>query len=515
MVKAEELVASLALFQEKGVLCDVELQVGNQSISAHRVVLAAASPYFQAMFAGNFKEKKSQVVKMEEVAFVGLKAVVESIYKSKIIHTVKNLPHILTVAHLMQMTDIVEECKDWMLGNMQKTNCLTFLKYAEMYNFETVEDAANEFVLCNFLDISKTPTFLEISQVSLCRYLSSDLLRTDFKEHEVFKAARKWLTHNKIEDGKTVFEVMKNIRFALIAPTVLSQEIMFDDIIQVRDCQKLVREAVTYHMDIYQQPLNEGYLNKPRGKTGLLMIPNGQISAGFNIKGNGEDVHFLSFPEKTTETKIDSSHKMPSVYDSFSFVQKNNFLFLYGVTSQNYYMNYSKRYDSSMNCWIDLKALPKPPAVGVAIADCGEKIYLIGGMLVSKESPFWIGGRPMSEEMYVYTIPSNTWSASDPVPMKCTYSKATTIEGKLYISGGYDGKEVVSSLFSYDTKAKLWLTKKKMMQPRYLHVQQAVNRILYVIGGKTNSDVPVKSVEMYDPQADQWTVVLNIATFCT
>lgn len=33
-------------------LCDVRLEVGGDTINAHRVVLASVSPYFYAMFNG-------------------------------------------------------------------------------------------------------------------------------------------------------------------------------------------------------------------------------------------------------------------------------------------------------------------------------------------------------------------------------------------------------------------------------------------------------------------------------
>ncbi len=465
------------------------------------------------MFSGNFKEEKSQVVTMQDIAFVGLKAVVESIYTAKIIRTVKTLPDILGAAHLMQMTGVVEDCKDWMLGNMQTSNCLTFLKYAEIYDLGPVRDAANEFVLRKFIDVSKTSQFLEISQASMCRYLSSDHLRTDFEEYEVYKVAKKWLEHNKIEDKKTVFEMMKNIRFALIASTELSQEIIYDDIIQFKDCQKLVSEAITYHMNLYQQPLYQGSLNQPRGKTGLILIPNGERTGnGFHTTDSGEDVHFMPFPEQTSLPKKDSSLKIQSVFNSLHSVQKNNFLFLFGVTPhgpQNYYMNFSKRYDSATNSWINLQILPKPTAVGMAIATDKENIYIMGGMPVNKESPFTLVDRPMSGEMYAYTIPSNTWSAYDPIPMKCSYCQATFLGENLYVSGGFDGGFAVSSVFSYDTHAKLWLTKKKMNHPRYSHIMEAVNDKLYVIGGLTGAGRGVRSVEIYDLPVDQWTVTVD------
>ena len=42
-------------------LCDISLRVGITTLSAHRVVLAAASPYFHAMFNGKFFHKENEI----------------------------------------------------------------------------------------------------------------------------------------------------------------------------------------------------------------------------------------------------------------------------------------------------------------------------------------------------------------------------------------------------------------------------------------------------------------------
>ena len=39
-----------------GQLCDIQLRSGVMLVSAHRVVLAAVSPYFHAMFNGEDRE---------------------------------------------------------------------------------------------------------------------------------------------------------------------------------------------------------------------------------------------------------------------------------------------------------------------------------------------------------------------------------------------------------------------------------------------------------------------------
>ena len=49
---SKDLVNALRFLRQDEDLCDVVLRVGSTSISAHKVVLAASSPYFKAMFAG-------------------------------------------------------------------------------------------------------------------------------------------------------------------------------------------------------------------------------------------------------------------------------------------------------------------------------------------------------------------------------------------------------------------------------------------------------------------------------
>ena len=43
--------------RKNGQLCDVIIRVGEHDYAAHRVVLAATSPYFQAMFTSEFFQK--------------------------------------------------------------------------------------------------------------------------------------------------------------------------------------------------------------------------------------------------------------------------------------------------------------------------------------------------------------------------------------------------------------------------------------------------------------------------
>lgn len=58
---ASSLLSNMEELRQNGKLCDVFLEAEDQTLSAHRVVLSACSPYFCAMFTNDMKES-SEVV---------------------------------------------------------------------------------------------------------------------------------------------------------------------------------------------------------------------------------------------------------------------------------------------------------------------------------------------------------------------------------------------------------------------------------------------------------------------
>ncbi len=509
MSRAAKVLAGLAALQEEGTLCDVELKAEQQTIPAHKAVLAAATPYFAAMFTGKFKERKSRVITVKDVTFTGLKNVVDCIYTTEIKINAENIGDILPAAHLLQMTDIVEECKDWMSRKITKNNCFKFLQLAEKYGIETVEVAITDFVLNNFVAVSKTKGFTEISQHALCRYLASDTLNTGLDELAVYQAAKTWIVKNKITDSNVILDIMKNVRFGLILPYTLASQVTVDNLIDDhKDCRILVSEAAKYHSDVFNQPFYDGYLNKPRGKTGLLVISNGlREEGGYNAKSDGY-LDFLPLPQ-CVPAKQSKSLDLSIVFNSMSAVHVNNFLFLFGSKCDGY-QNFTMRYDASIDSWIKLDAVPREATIGSSVA-CSEgkkEVFLIGGMPVSATSKFGLRANKAISNVFSYNIQNNTWSQCRNLPEGLIYARAATLNNHVFVTGGYSANGTTDSVYAYDIKAKLWLTKAKMNYRRCQHTLDAVSGKLYAIGGRIVDGRNITSVEAYDSLSNQWTVAL-------
>ena len=79
---SEILLSKCAQFREQGDFIDIYLKVGEEVFSAHRIVLAASSDYFHAMFAHGMKESNQEVIELkdESISAAALKIVLDSIY---------------------------------------------------------------------------------------------------------------------------------------------------------------------------------------------------------------------------------------------------------------------------------------------------------------------------------------------------------------------------------------------------------------------------------------------------
>lgn len=77
---ADKIMVKMEAYHAKRQLCDVVLIAQERRIRAHRLVLSAASDYFEAMFTNDVREATEEEVKMQDVDPDALEALVEYMY---------------------------------------------------------------------------------------------------------------------------------------------------------------------------------------------------------------------------------------------------------------------------------------------------------------------------------------------------------------------------------------------------------------------------------------------------
>lgn len=95
----------------------------------------------------------------------------------------------------------------------------------------------------------------------------------------------------------------------------------------------------------------------------------------------------------------------------------------------------------------------------------------------------------------------NTWRDAGELPEALAYGASATVDGVVYFSGGTDGDNPQSGVFSYDPAAGAWMNLPALPVPRTRHAMVPVGSGLYVIGGETEG-IPLNNTEAIIPGVD-------------
>ncbi|KFP76478.1 Kelch-like 26, partial [Acanthisitta chloris] len=78
------LLQGLASLRAQAQLLDVILTINNEVFQVHKVVLAACSDYFRAMFTGGMRESSQDVIELKGVSAKGLKHIIDFAYSAEV-----------------------------------------------------------------------------------------------------------------------------------------------------------------------------------------------------------------------------------------------------------------------------------------------------------------------------------------------------------------------------------------------------------------------------------------------
>ena len=112
------LLSKCAQFREEGQFIDVRLKVREDIFPVHRIVLAANSVYFYAMFTDGMKESNQAVVELkdeiESISPDAFKIVMDAIYTGDLRVSEENVFQVLTAADHLKVTTVVQQCCDFL-----------------------------------------------------------------------------------------------------------------------------------------------------------------------------------------------------------------------------------------------------------------------------------------------------------------------------------------------------------------------------------------------------------------
>ncbi|ELU08836.1 hypothetical protein CAPTEDRAFT_81395, partial [Capitella teleta] len=167
---------SLQKMRDNGLMTDVTLKLPDDStIPCHKLILIAASQYFEHMFQSGFKESVEQEVELKFSDADTIRMLVEYIYSNEIEITEDNVETLVDASELLLLEDLKISCEDFITKILNVSNCCQFCKLGRKYRIENLVANSLEFIASHFENV-KSSNFNQLSEEDVVEVISDDRL---------------------------------------------------------------------------------------------------------------------------------------------------------------------------------------------------------------------------------------------------------------------------------------------------------------------------------------------------
>ncbi|XP_026872563.2 kelch-like protein 4 isoform X3 [Electrophorus electricus] len=275
---AEQTFHKIETYLQHKQLCDVLLIAGDHKIPAHRLVLSAVSDYFAAMFTNDVREAKQEEIKIEGVDPEALKSLVHFAYTGVLELKEETIESLLATACLLQLSQVIEVCCNFLMKQLHPSNCLGICSFADAQGCTDLLNVAHSYTMEHFLEVIQNQEFLLLPTMEIVKLLASDDINIP-DEETIFQALMMWVRYDVQHRQRDLGELLVYIRLPLLPPQLLADlenNRMFSEDLE---CQKLLMEAMKYHLLPERRPMLQSPRTKPRKSTVGALYAVGGIDA--------------------------------------------------------------------------------------------------------------------------------------------------------------------------------------------------------------------------------------------
>ena len=142
---------SLTEMWRSEILCDVEITINGQSFRAHRIILAAESPYLNALVTNTTMKERSGPIELKEIPASTFASALEFIYSHETtLASQDELQPLLHAASLLRVPSLEAAVEAAIAQRLDPSSALHAFGLAEHLSLPVLAAAAKEIVLAHF-----------------------------------------------------------------------------------------------------------------------------------------------------------------------------------------------------------------------------------------------------------------------------------------------------------------------------------------------------------------------------
>ena len=497
---ANTLLFGIQGLRERQDLCDVTICAEDKDFLAHKVILAASSPYFHAMFTNNHRESVENTIHLNGIDASTLELLLNFIYSSSLEIQEENVQNLLAGASWLQLPQVVDACCQFLKARICADNCLGIAAFADLHGCPDLHKSSWTFALENFTEIALHEEFLSVPAPLLIELLKSEDLQVH-SEEEVLDSVLRWYCHDELSRADTIVSILRHVKLPLVPWKHLSDKLLqINSLASNPECHSQVASVRSLQTqpsltETHAQCPNSTHLIPRRsvGKNKFIYAVGGETSPGRATVSSVEQFN----PTKNTWKVL---APMPACRRGVGVGILNGLLYAVGGSDGVQALRLAECYDPLSNSWRRIADMNEKRS-SVATAVLGGCLYAVGG---------YDGITSCLQSAECYDPQTDTWryvaSMAVPRSMACVCS----INDQLLMVGGYNGVSDLQSCELYDPKTDSWTVVEGMGTRRCMAGVAVMDGLVYVVGGCDHA-VSLKSIEAYNPTSGQWTLLSEMS----
>jgi len=448
-------------FRKAQTLCDVFLVVDNCRLPAHKVVLAASSPFFKAFFTselpgGNSGNEYKVDIPEFRTDTENVKELLKYVYTREVEISEGNAKELFVIADFFHILSLRDACTEFLKVNLKPSNCLGIQIFAEGY-CQLLYEAASQFINSHLGDIWKAEEFLCYDFDDVKELICGERLDIKMQRKEVLDGIRAWVKRDPDTREHHFAELFSHLRLS---------EMSLQFITEVINCDEFVRRS-----DVCE----------------------GWVTAELDTRGVTEGIVLLTEEGRascytpTTKTWFDL-FRLPSFNEVRTTVVCGSEGMVYAIGWKDDRLTIEK-FNPQDNIWSQvLWKFTRRLLAAATVEDC---IYLLTENGVTRYKPVY-----------------NSWQ--DVAPM--SYSRwglcAVSLNGLVYAIGGHDerSRRGINVVERYDPNNDQWENAPFMCKKRCFASATVMDNKIFVVGGECNN-LTLQNCEVYDPTTNTWSVL--------
>lgn len=237
-------------------LCDITIKIDEQTFYAHRVILAASSAYFEAMFASGMTESTNSEIKLKGLECSAFDAILDFMYTGKVNLCKENIQAVLSAASMLHIHHLKRECSKLLASYVTPLNCLGIKAFAESHGCDDLARCAMECELTRFNEVTAGEEFLLLPADQLVEIISNDNLITN-SEEDVFNGICKWVNHDHTTRSPCFPACFRHVRLSQMSPVCLADKIRTNKLVQgSMECRDWLDEILISYFLIPERRTN-------------------------------------------------------------------------------------------------------------------------------------------------------------------------------------------------------------------------------------------------------------------